>query len=525
MFRDRRSRFGVLAILSAALLALGLVGVIGDQMVSICGIVVGEDGMPIRAATVRVQATANATTSGEDGSFTLGGIRPDAEVVVTAWKETFYPGGETVTAPAEGVTITLLLHPAEDNPDYTWYTSMPDEEAPIGCGHCMVAFPQWVENAHGQAGINPRFFSMYNGTDITGAIEQGDGYLDDFPGTSGNCATCHAPIAAANAPFTTGMNELEGVGDEGVACEYCHKIANIYLDPATGLPYENAPGVLSYALNRPPQDTHMFYGPFDDVVRRVSYLQLEKESQFCAACHQFSFWGTPIYESFREWLKSPYAEEGTHCQACHMAPTGVEYFVFPEKGGLIRDPEGIASHLQPGAADVDLLQETVELDLSADRSTDGAILVDVSIKNTEAGHHVPTDYPGRQMILIVEASDEQGRRLDLIEGPTLPDWCGTEAALPGVAYAKVLRDVETGESPVVSYWKQTLIESDNRLAAFETDRTSYSFRTNAGAGTVTLRATVLFRRLFQELAEAKAWDMPDILMEEAEIHLDVGVSP
>ena len=520
MFRHRAGWSGTLIAICAALLAIVLVGAIGDPTATITGIVVGEDGAPIAGATVRIQATANATTSAADGTFELGGLLPDAEVVVTAWTETFYPGGETVTPPAEDVTITLRLHPAEDNPDYSWYTSMPDEDAPIGCGHCMVAFPQWVENAHGQAGINPRFFSMYNGTDVTGTIEQGDGYLDDFPGTSGNCATCHAPIAAANAPFASNMNELEGVAAEGVACEYCHKIADIYLNPATGLPYENAPGVLSYELNRPPQDTHMFYGPFDDVTRRVCYLQLEKESEFCAACHQFSFWGTPIYESFREWLESPYAEEGTHCQACHMAPTGVEYFVFPEKGGLIRDPEGIASHLQPGAADVELLQNTVELTLTAEPGDDGSIRADVSVANTEAGHHVPTDYPGRQMILVVRAVDGAGRELALVDGPVLPDWCGREAALPGVAYAKILRDVATGESPVVNYWKQTLIESDNRLAAFETDRSAYRFA--ADSDRVTVRATVFFRRLFQDLAETKAWDMPDILMEEAEVSLDLG---
>lgn len=86
----------------------------------------------------------------------------------------------------------------------------------------------------------------------------------------------------------------------------------------------------------------MFFGPFDDVTRRVSYLELEKKSQFCASCHQFSFWGTPIYESFKEWLESPYPAQAIECQSCHMKPTGVNYFVFPEKGGLIRDPQLIA---------------------------------------------------------------------------------------------------------------------------------------------------------------------------------------
>ena len=49
----------------------------------------------------------------------------------------------------------------------------------------------------------------------------------------------------------------------------------------------------------------------------------------------------------------------------------------------------------------------------------------------------------------------------------MPDWGGAQAGLPGIAFAQVLRDVITGESPVVSYWKQALMESENRIRALE----------------------------------------------------------
>jgi hypothetical protein len=206
----------------------------------------------------------------------------------------------------------------------------------------------------------------------------------------------------------------------------------------------------------------MFFGPFDDVVRRVSYLELERRSQFCAPCHQFSFWGTPIYESFREWLESPYPGMGIECQTCHMKPTGIDYFVFPKDGGLIRRPETIASHLQPGASDLELLQNTVELTLSA-QQVGARVQVSTSITNTEAGHHVPTDFPGRNMILTISATDGEGQTLPQLSGPTVPEWGGAQSGLPGKAYAKVLCDVVSGEYPVVSYWRQALIISDNRI--------------------------------------------------------------
>jgi hypothetical protein len=524
MNAKRSHRPGLLALIMGAAVGLAALGlgllltrVSAGPPNTVSGVVVDAAG-PVGGAVVRQQTTTNRTSSAADGSFTLGSLPQGITVTVTAWSEGYYPGGVAVVPPQTGVTITLHHHPAVDNPDHEWYTSMPDPDQPIGCGHCMIAFPQWVTNAHGTSAVNGRFYSLYNGTDVTGTVPVTPGYRLDFPGTTGNCATCHAPGASVNHPFTTDMNALTGVEREGVFCDFCHKIADVYLDPATGLPYANMPGVQSIQLNRPPSDTHMFYGPFDDVVRRVSYLELEKKSQFCAPCHQFSFWGTPIYESFREWLESPYPAQGIECQACHMAPTGVDYFVYPHQGGLIRDPAAIASHLQPGAADVTLLQNTVSMALQA-RQDRNQVLVTVSITNTDAGHHVPTDFPGRHIILTVVATDRSGTDLAQTNGSIVPVWGGVQAGLPGTAFAKVLRDVETGEWPVVSYWKQTLIVSDNRIPAMSSDTSTFAFAAPAAGDQVTVSAELRFRRAFQTVMDAKGWDAPDIVMEEAQVTL------
>ncbi len=481
------------------------------------GVVVDADG-PVAGAVVRQQTTTTRTASAADGTFRLAGLPEGITVTVTAWAEGYWPSGVEVVPPWSAVTLTLLRHPAGDNVDYPWLTSMPAPDDPIGCGHCMVAYPQWVDNAHAGSATNPRFLSLYNGTDLSGTLHLGGGYKDDFPGTAGNCATCHAPGEAVHQPFKADMSELTGVEAEGVFCDFCHKVSDVYLNPATGLPYPNMPGVQSMQLNRPPTDTHMFYGPFDDVTRRVSYLELEKESQFCAPCHQFSFWGTPIYESFDEWLQSPYPDQGIECQTCHMAPTGVDYFVFPEKGGLIRHPDTIASHLQPGASDVALLQNTVSMTLAVEQVA-GHVQVTVVITNTDAGHHVPTDFPGRHMILTVAALDGEGGALSRRAGPTVPDWGGAQAGRPGRAFAKLLRDATTGEWPVVSYWKPSFIVGDNRIPAMGSDVSVYTFSAPSAGGPVTVTAELRFRRIFQSVADARDWDKPDIMMEKARVTL------
>ncbi|GAG37141.1 unnamed protein product, partial [marine sediment metagenome] len=242
----------------------------------------------------------------------------------------------------------------------------------------------------------------------------------------------------------------------------------------------------------------------DNVPEEDTYLPLIETSQFCAPCHQFSMWGTPIYQSFKEWLESPYPAMGVECQTCHMPPDGVMTNVAPGFGGVERDPMTIHAHTQPGAADVELLQNTVSMTLSARQVVD-RLQVAVTITNTQAGHHVPTDHPARNMILVVRATDDQQRALAQIAGPTVPDWGGVGsdpndyAGRPGKGYAKVLRDVASGEAPVASYWKQVLIQSDNRLAAFEADTTTCDFLVPEGGGDVEVEATLIFRRAFKPL--------------------------
>jgi len=506
--------------IGGSLLLFTLVGAFGSSPGTVSGVVVNADG-PIAGATVRVRATSNATTSGPDGSFSLSGVPEGIPVTITAWYPGYYNAGVEVTAPAANVVLTLRRYHTTDNPNYEWLSPDPAQGRELNCGNCHVPIlPQWEGNAHAQAINNPRFFSLYNGTDVEGTPGIGPGFRLDFPEVAGNCAACHAPAAAVDAPFTSDMNAVRGEITNGIFCDFCHKIGGAYLNPATSAPYPNAPGVLSLDLRRPPEGEQIFFGPYDDVPDPDTYLPLMKQSQFCAPCHSFSFWGTPIYQSFDEWLESPYAAEGVQCQDCHMAPTGQTHFVLPEKGGLEHPPELIPSHLQPGASDVELLQNTVALTVTARRIGD-KIEATVVVTNTGAGHHVPTDHPGRHLILVVSATDAEGRTLPLLEGPTVPKWGGDQAGLPGKVFAKVLQDVKSGKYPVVSYWKQALIVSDNRIPALESDLSRYVFALPEGDDRVQIKAMLIFRRLFQPLADAKRWDSPDIIMAEAGTNLQL----
>jgi hypothetical protein len=516
-----------------------------------------------------VQATENYTTTAADGSFILPKISATDQVTVTAWAPGYYIGMITTTLTTVPVTITVKRHYTTDNPDYDWF-SRDGVMGAAACGNCHVQYSEWKADAHAQAAVNPRFLTMYTGADIHGNKGQltrrdaqgnvlppdltqpyyGPGFRLDYPNRAGNCATCHTPLASkipntqncgwsgCHTDVTTEWSQgiiprapspldLKGNAAEGITCDFCHKIGDVYLDQKTGLPYPDMPGILSVRLYRPKEGEQLFFGTFDDVPEPDTYLPLLEESAFCAPCHFGIFGGIVgrgevkdgvlIYNSYGEWLESPYSapETGKTCQECHMPPVDYQYFVFPEMGGLPRDPHRIHSHRMPGAADEILLQNAVTMTTTA-QLQDDQVLVEVHITNDKTGHHVPTDSPLRHLILVVQATDADGHLLPLLAGPVLPDWTGDYAGQPGRTYAKILQDEWTGETPTGAYWRPVRIVADTRLAAFATDVSRYVFRASASQP-VTVEARLLFRRAFQQLAKLKGWNDPDIVMEQERI--------
>jgi hypothetical protein len=519
MKRSRWLLFVLIVALAGSGVGLFLWGAAANSAGTVVGTVLDDEGSPIAGAHVRVRATSNFTLTDPLGGFTLTGVTVGQQIEVAAWYAGFYITSTHVTPTVSGVNIRLRPYHTTDNPGYQWVD--PTDLASSGaCGNCHpMILPQWQNNAHGGAVSNPRFFSLYNGTDVTGTASTGPGYLLDFPGTNGTCANCHAPGAGVDGYLTTNMNAARDQITEGIHCDFCHKVGGAYLNPATDSVYHNAPGAQSLRVLRPPQGDNIFFGPYDDIKDPDTFLPLITQSQYCAACHQFSFWGTPIYESYEEWQASPYAAQGVTCQDCHMPPNGDIYFADPNKGGLPHPPETIPSHQQLGAQSLELLQDTVTMTLSA--RVENGIVVTVTITNTGAGHHVPTDFPGRHLILVVNATDDVGGALAQVTGPTVPGWGGAESGSSGTAFAKVLVDIASGASPVVSYWKQALIARDNRIPALGSDTSVYTFSTPPGGGNVQIRARIIFRRVFQSLADQKGWTVPDIQMEDETLVISV----
>ncbi len=538
----RRLRVPVAAVLLGCLVAFGCTSNGGIAGRSVSGVVTDDAGRPVDGALVRLQGTDITTRSDAQGRFRLASRDEPQATHVTAWKAGFFNGGAQLSGDDHRIRLKPL--PPGDNSGYRWIAPLASSgdaaagraAAPCETCHTRDAFPvvdEWRGSAHARAATNPFFLSVFNGDRTTPGLTPQLGYKRDFPKSNGNCAACHVPALALRNAFDADPNRARGVEREGVFCDFCHKVSGVKPD-ATG----GRPGVLSMSFSRPPEGEKLFLGPFDDAFPGPdSFHPLYKDSRYCAGCHNGRFWNVAIYSEFDEWAASGYAQRGIQCQNCHMRPDGKTHQVALAKEGAIRrSPPTVASHALPGIADAQFMRDAVELESVAVR-TRGRIDVTVTVRNRGAGHHLPTGNPMRNLVLLVDARDARGTRLELVAGGRLPEWAGrgaeengNYAGLPGKGYAKVLQTLllypadrrqGTSFAPIhpAPHWRPVLLESDNRIPAEGSDTEAFSFASPSGGGSVRVSVRFIYRRVFRSWQQPEAKPLGDLLLAEKESNL------
>ena len=506
------------------------------------GRVVDASGNPVHNAVVRIQGTDRQTKADSSGFFSLLGIGETHGAYITAWSPGFYNGGSEISDDKAWYEIRLEAIPVSDNTEYEWLPSLvgqlvvtPSKAAEAkACQECHPAVvEQWQQDAHSRSAVNPLFLSFFYGTDKAGQGGFGPGYKLDFPNSNGNCAACHVPIAALKNPFDTDPEEIEPAAREGINCDFCHKISGAEIDKTGG-----RPGVLSYQFTRPAGDRQIFYGPLDDVFPGDdSYHPLYKHSNYCAPCHHGRFWAVLAYSEFQEWAESSYAERNIHCQDCHMKPDGVmTHFVEKSKGGISRKPSTLASHVNFGIKDSEFMKESISLETHA-RIIGDRLHVSAVVRNLGAGHHYPTGNPMRNMILLLEARDNDGKPLVLVEGERLPDWAGVGlveegnyAGMPGRGFAKVLKDLliypdkahrrDFAFQYPAPHWRPTLVEYDSRIPADGADASMFFFEIpGKTASPIHVTARLIYRRAYKSWLDGKGFEIDDLELANATLIL------
>lgn len=357
---------------------------------------------------------------------------------------------------------------------------------------------------------------------------------------------------------------------EGITCDVCHKVKNVRAVEekdliAVGLskaelarPAAGATTVLG------PHD--------DVTARSMpsSPARVFASSDFCAACHSDGrtvyaqpldkngndagevttriVWGE---DTFREWRFNPgtvvaltpighgitYSASGTGpfasgknyagrplaCQDCHMqdpppdpqtgeriadyrAPDSGDGLIATHEEAVARDPRSVHPHRLEGRT-ARFVAWAVETSIRGSR--DGNVIsATVRVDNRHTGHAFPTGLPDRNVILLVDAYDDDGP-LPVVDGPTVPGWGSGDGVTdpardlggkPGRGYARVLYDAD-GRGPVF-YLRAVNVPyaGDTRLKVGDVDENTWRFTSRGKPARV--RARVLHRLRFKAQTDA-----------------------
>jgi hypothetical protein len=382
----------------------------------------------------------------------------------------------------------------------------------------------------------------------------GPGFKLDFPAENGNCAYCHAPasVSSAQAPVDlapiifSALNGQTSGATEGVTCDVCHKVLNVRL-AQDNKPFPDKPGVLSFDFVREqPNMLRLYVGPLpgthtdNGVSIGVTCAPVYSQSQFCAPCHYAKFWDTQIYNSYGEWLESPYSNPENKadyktCQACHMAVNGVAAdakVLTPDRQACSQTNvayDDFSHNMMQRSGDnvPQLIKDAASLKVETNKA-DGKVQVRVRVTNERAGHKFPTDSPLRHLILIVDVMDVNGTAMAQVGGTTIPIWGGMGsnpavdfAGRPGVIFANLLMDKDTNIAPTFSYWnptQQAWATSDTRLPPLQNVDSEYAFAAPAN-GAAVVRVRLIYRNVFIEAARQKGWAVTDILVAEQVVNV------
>jgi nitrate/TMAO reductase-like tetraheme cytochrome c subunit len=472
---------------------------VGQPVVT--GLVRDEQG-PVAGARVRFQGEGSAALTDRAGRFSLPAGKARR---LTAWKEGYVIAA--VPADRRPLCLTLARLPAEDHEDYSWIDPTPDAKRPAACGNCHRAiYEEWAGSAHSRAASNKHVLNLIQGRDWRGRPSRTWSLADEYPLGAAVCAACHAPTLR-DPTLAYDLATARGADAKGVHCDYCHKIVEAPTD-RLGTRF----GRDGLRLLRPADQELLFFGPLDDAYRpgeAFAYSPLYKDSRYCASCHEGIVFGVRAYGTYSEWLDSPAKKQGRHCQDCHMAPTGTLPNLAPGKGGIERDPRTLASHALAGGAGR-MLRGCLSLSLTV-RATGlvPAVQAEVVVCAKDVGHRVPTGFLDRNLILVVEGRDAAGKVVALQEGPKLPPAAGKAlAGQPGYLYAKLLLGSE-GKGPV-PFWGEHGELKDTRLMPGRPDRRTFLFPPQ----TRRIRAVLLYRRFWQDVADRKGWPDNEITVAE-----------
>lgn len=242
------------------------------------------------------------------------------------------------------------------------------------CARCHnQQYREWSSSLHSKAG-SPGLLAQLL------AMERAGRYA-----SLQSCQRCHNPLAEQSPVLSAAQRGLEAsagyqrndnyssqLRDQGLGCATCH--------------------VRKWQRQGPPVNTGGKRLSLEGYP--LTELAIYERSDFCMPCHQLparaGINGSPLLNTYKEWLEGPYMRRGVQCQHCHM----------PDR-----------EHSWKGVHDPETFRQGIEVSSIVGRSETGTVSVRVKVKNVGAGHYLPTT-PTPAAWVSIQLVDAKGASIE-----------------------------------------------------------------------------------------------------------------
>jgi hypothetical protein len=362
-----------------------------------------------------------------------------------------------------------------------------------GC-HAII-YTEWEGTMHSNAYRDPFYLK-----EVEAASKDTDGLVDTF------CSRCHTPIGviAEEIPPIDGT-QMSDIAKSGVQCDFCHTVSE-----SAGI------GGASFVVT--PGNTK--WGPFKDsksAFHDSEYLELHTQSEFCGMCHEVvhPVNGLVIDDTYSSWKNGPYAKEDVSCQDCHMTSGITRFEANPGRAGSgapkrehisLHDIVGgnvFVTELMGAEKEKRLAIErlesaaTLSIEVPETASIGDNITINVSVRNSGAGHNIPTGVSEiRQIWIELKVTDYEEKEIylsgKLDESGNIDE--GT------VIYNNILGNEQGNET--IKFWLADRVLSDNRIGPKETVTEEHSFTIPENFKyPINIEATLKYRSAPQSLID------------------------
>jgi hypothetical protein len=373
-----------------------------------------------------------------------------------------------------------------------------------GCHDQIVE--QHLMSEHEKSFTNPAFQAQYQKGLLRMAATD-----PNLAAEARECIACHEPVIyATNGPRSVSLAEIDPKMN-GVTCDICHSMTGYRGDKPQNGNYIVEPSERKLGPFKGQGDWHHIYS------------ELQTKSEICAVCHEaVNSHGLRIKATFTEWQESSFAQQGVHCQDCHMNVDGFLTAGKPRFAsgkaaamslGSAPQRDRLYTHQFPGAHSKTQIEGAITLAIEAVPQNDSpnrTLALNVTVDNSRTGHSMPSGSADLRLLWIevtVRIGDEPIGQPAVMLEPEAPNessayslagrgrfdsiLLGPEIPKGSRVYRAVFTD-GAGQATLDSYNAVAKL-FDNRLKAEEKRKESYRFMIPEGAmGDITVMATLKY---------------------------------